>query len=442
MAGNGLPMIFQPPRVYVLAQVWANADAARRADRICSACPDAEVRTFAYRDLPDIVLEEGWSGAPRMGAMADVPPPIPVLTLYRFDEEAVKADAERMRAACPDGAGFRWDVAAGGGAFVWFTSDQEELAPNREHVCRPQWRLHLGRGCPHQCRYCGLGGYQISHLNVEDYIHHLADLLRQNPWQKTWLYDDIMDVVALEPQWDTLPPLMRFFESSEDRYLIIHTKSERWQPLVEAGAPRNTIIAWSLSGPTQSRQVEPVTGTTGSRIEAARQCQTAGMQIRYKFKPIVPVRNWREEATYTIDLALARTRPDNLSLTHLMWMTLADLRACIPPVLLDPEFLRAAESAAGEVDSRVGPFPAEARETVYRHYLSEIRARDAEVPVTVCTESLEMWKRLGGELGFTPATYVCGCGAGATPGLKELATSPWQDARLAKTWDGRALYQG
>ncbi len=114
MAGNGLPMLFQPPRVYVLADVFQNPDAARRADRICSACPDAEVRTFAYADLPDIVREEGWTGAPRMGTMADVPPPIPILTLYRFDEEAVRADADRMRAACPEGAGFGWNIAAGG----------------------------------------------------------------------------------------------------------------------------------------------------------------------------------------------------------------------------------------------------------------------------------------------------------------------------------------
>ncbi len=249
-----------------------------------------------------------------------------------------------------------------------------------------------------------------------------------------------MDVMALEPQWDTLPPLMRFFESTGDRYLIIHTKSDRWQPLVEAGAPRNTIIAWSLSGPTQSRQVEPMTGTTESRVEAARRCQAAGIQIRYKFKPIVPVRNWREEASYSIDLALSRTRPDNLSLTHIMWMTLEDLEGCIPPALLDPEFLQAAESAGEAPDPRVGPFPADAREAVYRHYLSEIRARDPQVPVTLCTESLEMWRRLGGELGFTPSTYVCGCGAGATPGLDELPTNPWQDARLARTWDGRALY--
>jgi hypothetical protein len=77
------------------------------------------------------------------------------------------------------------------------------------------------------------------------------------------------------------------------------------------------------------------------------------------------------------------------------------------------------------------------REEVYRHYLREIRCRNADIPVTICTESLDMWRRLGDDLGVTPSSYVCGCGAGATPGLRELDTSPWVDAQAAKTWDGQ-----
>lgn len=422
----------------MLKDVWQNVDAATRAERICSACPDAEVRSFTHDDLPDIVAEEDWGGWGAMGERSEVPPPIPILGLFRFDDEAVRRDAERMRQACPAHDRFRWDVAAGGHAFAWFTSDRQELSPNPQHVCRPQWRIHLGIGCPHQCCYCGLGQYQISHLNIEEYIAHLAELLRHNPWQKTWLFDDGMDVMALEPQWNALPPLMRFFESTKDRYLIIHTKSDRAQPIVDAGAPANTIIAWSLSGPTQSRLVEPMTGTMEGRVEAARQCQDAGIQIRYKFKPIVPVRNWREEATYTVDTALSRTEPDNLSLTVLMWMRASQLKACIPSGLLDQEYLQATEETPDLMgETRVGPFPDDAREAIYRHYLSAIRARNPEIPVTVCTESLEMWQRMGKDLGVTPATYVCGCGAGATPGRRMLETSPWLDAKAGKTWDGQ-----
>jgi len=436
------PLGFQPPRIYVLKDVWDDAPAARRATRVCEAWPGAEVREFAYDDLPDIVVEEGWGRSPKMGALDHVPPPIPVLVNARFNREAVDRDAERMLAAYPGEGGFPFHVAAGGAAFTFFCSALSTIKLNPEHVCRPQWRLHQGRGCPHQCAYCALGGCLISYVNTEAYIEKLAELVRRNPWQKTWLYDDVMDVLTFEPQMDTLAPLMRFFESTGDRYLILHTKSDRVAALIEAGAPKNTIIAWSLTGPTQSRRLERESGTTEGRIEAARQCQEAGLTIRYKFKPIVPVPDWREEARYTIDLALSRTRPDNLSMTSLMWMQVEDLKACIPEDLLDPEFLQAAEDAAERMrGSRMAPFPHDMREAVYRHYLREIRARDASIPVTISTESLAMWRSLGPDLGVTPANYVCGCGAGATPGKLLLETNPWQDALAARTWDGRTPEQ-
>ncbi len=440
MADGAPDMLFQPPRVYVLDGVWENADAARRAEGICAACQGADVRTFGYDDLPDIVVEEGWDRFPNMGTLDEVPPPIPVLGLHRFDEEAVAGDAQRMAEAYSGSGSFPFHVAAGGNAFVWFCSGRPDLKPSVDHVCRPQWRIHQGTGCPHQCGYCSLGGYMISHVNTADYIERLAELLRENPWQKTWLYDDVMDVAAIEPQWDVLGPLMKFFESTKDRYLVIHTKTDRWQPLVDVGAPANTIATWSLSGPTQSRQIEPLSGTTEGRIEAARRCGEAGMTVRYKFKPIVPVPNWREEATQTIDLALSVSRPDNLSMTVLMWMDVESLKACIPAELLDREFLEAAEAAAEEVaDMRVRPFPDDVRETIYRHYLAEIRARDATIPVTLSTESLEMWRRMGDALGCSPADYVCGCGAGSTPGLQTLQSNPWRDAAAARTWDGRPV---
>ena len=131
----------------------------------------------------------------------------------------------------------------------------------------------------------------------------------------------------------------------------------------------------------------------------------------------------------------------NLSLTSLMWMKVQELKQIIPESLLDPDFLHAAEDAEEQMrDLHVAPFPHEFRERIYRHYLSEIRSRDAEIPVTICTESLDMWGSMKGDLGFSPTTYVCGCGAGATPNRRALDTSPWQDAKPAVDWEGRPVF--
>lgn len=444
MSGEAPPLGFNPPRVYVLKEVWDDPQCARRAQNVCDACTGAQVRTFTLDELPDIIIQEKWDHAIRMGCLATVPPPVPILAKFQFDDKIVAQNEKRLQDAYAARGGtgaFNFHVAAGGSPFSFFCSGKSTLAPNPEHICRPQWRIHQGAGCPHQCAYCHLGGYIWTNVNTEEYIEHLGQLLRQNPWQKTWLYDDVMDVPTLEPQLDTLGPLMKFFETTGDRYLIIHTKTDRVESFLQADAPRNTIIAWSLSASTQSRQLEKVAGTTDSRIEAARRCEQAGIQIRYKFKPIIPVPNWREEAAQAIELALRTTRPDNLSMTVMMWMTAEIMETCIPPSLIEPAFLQAARDAAGEMNgSHVGPFPDDVREQIYRHYLNEIRRHDKDVPVTISTESLAMWERMGKDLGMTVANYVCGCGAGAVPGLRTLASNPWQDARQARRWDGKLVF--
>jgi hypothetical protein len=385
-----------------------------------------------------------------MGTLKVVPPPIPLLGLFDFDRNRQKATAKRMQDAYKGTGGFNWDLAAGGSVFRFFYSalgdfkcnNPEEIRPNPQHVCRACWRLNQGAGCAHQCAYCSLGGVLINHVNVDDYISHLAQLLARNPWQKTYLLDDAMDVPTLEPQLDMLAPLMRFFETTKDRYLIIHTKTDRVAGFLQANAPHNTILTWSLAGPTQSTQLEKIAGTTDGRIEAARQCQDAGFTVRFKFKPIIPVPRWKEDAAYTVAQALERTRPDNLSMTVLMWMGVDDLRNCIGDALLDPTCLAAAMEAREEMKSfHTGPFPIPTRAAIYRHYLTEIRQHNADIPVTLSTESLDIWKLLGPELGVRPGEYVCGCGPNATPGKKRLDINPWQDCKSAVCWDGTPVFE-
>ena len=144
-----------------------------------------------------------------------------------------------------------------------------------------------------------------------------------------------------------------------------------------------------------------------------------------------------------MDLALDRTRPDNLSLTALMWMQVEELERCIAADRLAPDFLDGARTAAESMrGKRVAPFPDFLRERIYRHYLRLIRARDTAIPVTLCTESVELWRALEADLAVTPGTYVCGCGAGATPQLRRLATNPWDEARAAAHLDGTLVFKG
>jgi len=191
----------------------------------------------------------------------------------------------------------------------------------------------------------------------------------------------------------------------------------------------NTIVVWSVSGPTQSKLIEPDAGTTEQRIEAARIAQEAGYQIRYKFKPIIPVKNWREDAAETVKMIFERTDPDVISLCVFMWHNYPDMVAKLPTELLDEGFLKAAEESQEAVANTMArPFPHGVRKTIYEHHLAEIRKYSPDVPVSLSTENFKMWGAMRDQLGCTATNYVCGCGPQSTPGAKKLACHPFKVA--------------
>jgi len=387
------------------------------------------IETYADEDLPMLLRERRLeAGRVPMGTLARVEDPILLFNTFRFaDEEAARARGRRFAA---DGIKVGGELL-GLEAFHWANYNLEGDGARLHKVCRPCWRIHLQKGCLHRCAYCGLGGLLVSMVNVDEYCRHLKELIDRHPWQQTYLLDDDADPPGLEPELGCLGELIEFFGTLEDRYLIIHTKTWNTDWLRRLKHNGKTIIVWSLSGATQSREIEPQAGTTEQRVEAARVAEQAGYPIRYKFKPIIPVRNWRREATEAIELALARTHPDVISLCCYMWMEVDEMKRRLGPLLerLEPDFLRQAEEQRGRVENpSTQPFPDAVRATIYSHYLAEIRRRNPTIPVSLSTESWQMWTQLGPELGMTATDYVCGCGPRTVPGACRLDMHPFKSA--------------
>ena len=417
----------EPPAVYIHESVMADERYRRRAEGVVAALEKpVEPIVFRDADLPALIAEHGL-GANRkpMGMLPEVRDPVLVFHTFRFDGRAAERHEALRAAGCNPKYG-AVSALLGYGAFHWANYNQKGDPHRHDKVCRPCWRIHLQNGCVHRCTYCGLGGLLVSMVNVEEYCEHLGEIIRRHPWQKTYLLDDDGDPPCLEPEHGTLGPLIEFFGTLDDRYLVIHTKTWNTSWMADLAHNGNTIIVWSLSGRSQSRLIEPKAGTTEERIEAARTAQQAGYQIRYKFKPIVPVKNWRDDAAHAVKLLFERTRPDMISLCCYMWMDIDEMLQRVDEDLLDPECVKAARECRDETEpTRTKPFPQSVREAIYDHYLTEIRKHDADIPVSLSTENFRIWKAFGPKLGFTATNYVCGCGPQSTPGARKLADHPF-----------------
>jgi len=435
---RGIRPLFGDARVYPIAPSAIYVHESAMADERCRERVDGVVRAlekpvepvvFGDHELPGLVADRGLGDSRRpMGTLPEVGDPALLFTTFRFDGR-FEERREALRSVGCDRDGGLTRSLLGYGAFNWANYNLEGDPARHDKVCRPCWRIHLQNGCLHRCLYCPFGSLLVSMVNVEDYCHHLGRIIERHPWQQTYLLDDDGDTPCLEPEHGTLGPLIEFFGTLRERYLVIHTKTWNTAWMGDLEHNGHTIIVWSLSGSAQSRLIEPKAGTTEERIEAARAAQEAGYQIRYKFKPIIPVRSWREDAAHAVKLLFERTNPDMISLCCFMWMDIDEMLRRVPEELLDPAFVAAAREGRGEMEpTRAKPFPQCARAEVYDHYLAEIRRWNPDVPVSLSTENFAMWKAFGPKLGFTATDYVCGCGPQSTPGSRKLECHPYQVA--------------
>jgi spore photoproduct lyase len=421
-----------PPAVFAHESVVGRQPDRGRMEAVVRATglDPADVVVFDDEGLPELLTEHGLVGRRRtMGTLAEVHDPVLLFNTFRFDGRRREREEWLAERTPVDNKILRLALL-GYGAWDWFPAGLKEDPWRHDKVCRACWRLHFQNGCPHRCLYCGFGGLLVTMTNIEDYIEQLDKVIAAHPWQLTYLFEDDADVPCLEPELGCLGPLVEHFGTLDSRYLIIHTKSANFDWMLDLDHRGNTVVVWSLSARTQSEQIEPRTGTWRERVEAARKMQEAGYTIRYKLKPIVPVANWREEASELIELALTETRPDVISLFSFAWMDVDRMKACLDPDLLDADYLRAAEEAVEEMkDCRAKPFPERVRAEIYQHHIDEIRKWHRDVPISLSTETWTMWRRFQDQLGAQPHNYVCGCGPQSTPWRTKLDCNAWAVAK-------------
>ena len=418
---------------------WALADerCASRMERMMEGfgVPVEQVRTLTEDEIKDVARERGWIGLDkRLGREPFMGAPDFVFSKFRWGDDE---DRERLFERRPFLAHTRYHARTflvalyGFGAYYHLENGKKKRA--RNVACWGLNDLHSAYGCFHKCLYCRRGAVESLMLNVEEFVEHVSDLVARNPWQKVFRYDVETDPLILEPEYGACAALVNDFAAMDDRYIILFSKSDNVDFLLDLDHKGHTIMLWTLSTPTVSRRIEVDTATTEQRIEAARKCQEAGYTVRFKCKPIIPISNWREEAEQTFEMLFASVQPDTISMEMLFFGSTQEWRELFDPSLFDPELYEMVEQheAAGAMDT-MHPFPDDFREEVYNHYADVIHRISPNTRLSLCAETPELWRRLGPRLGMTAESFACNCGPVAVPGVTadRITTTPDGCARL------------
>ena len=416
------------PAVYVHERVEADPCCLARVERMMSRIEcERDAAVVGDAELDEICAQHGWSemGGLRTGEINRTGDPIVIFNTFRW------ATAEEFGAIHEKYPHLKRYYLSGSGA--WTFRNGKATLKTHSGVCTNAYELHSAWGCLHICDYCNVLDFLNIMVNLEELVERFEGLMRENPWLKLWKYDNNTDILTFEPEYGASELMVDLFARQEDQYLMMYTKSANVDCLLPLDHKGKTIICWSLSGDTQSRLIEKNSATTSERIEAARKCQEAGYIVRARLSPIVPVRNWREEADAMLAEHLAKVKPDVLTMDTLKWTEPTKVWLMFDKPLWDDEYAGYVdEFAAMPPEQRPYPiipngkqlFPHDARVRMYRHFTDQIRRLSPATRIAFCGETPEIWAEFKDEVGMTPENYVCACGPTSAPGNPLFGVTP------------------
>ena len=410
-----------PTRVFVHKRVYEHPKALVRLKRMLRALGDPGVEDVDTADTDRVLAAAApgenapvMSGSVRMGHERRCEDPVFLFNTFVWDDDARLPVENSYSHSCATRIA---RLMAGVGEDFAFSRREPAFGePDGAYVCQGGWGIHSLKGCVHKCDYCEEGYIVNFMLDLEDFAEHVGAMMQRRPEQKVYRYDLYSDSICFEPEYGASAVLSELFARTDDKYLLYYTKSNNVQHLLDLPHKDHSIFYCTLSTETVCRKIERDTPSMADRIEGLRLCQEAGYVVRVGFSPIIPVRNWRKEATECLEELFTAVRPDTVRLWVMSLMSAEEMESLIDVALLDPGMVDRARAARIETPDHFGqPFPLDAREEIYAHYLDEARRISPQTPVSLCSENRQLWESLADRLNMTPEALYCCCGGVSVP---------------------------
>lgn len=264
--------------------------------------------------------------------------------------------------------------------------------------------INLDLNCPLDCSYCILQSYLSSplitiHVNIEDLWKQLDIFLHKKRHSALRIgTGELGDSLALDHITESSKDLVSYFRRKRNACFELKTKTTNIENILKTDPAENVVISWSLNSYRIAQEEEKGAPPVDERIDAAKRVSDKGFRLGFHFDPIIRYSGWKEGYREVIEKLLKTVDPSRIA-----WVSLGSLR--FPPPLkpiIKKRFPRTKiiydEFIQGK-DGKARYFKP-LRLELYNKIVSFIReAGGKEVPIYLCMESGEIWKKA---LGWKP----------------------------------------
>ncbi len=283
------------------------------------------------------------------------------------------------------------------GSFIKKCPGQQSRGDSR-NVCCDYFVINTVSNCHMECSYCYLQGYlnfpyMIVYANTGKLLEELATTFDSHPEQlfRTGT-GELADSLALDWITGYSGILADFFSQQKNAVLELKTKSDCIENLLGLHHNGKTAIAWSLNPPKIVKMEELYTATLEERLSAASRCAKAGYPVAFHFDPLVDYPGWQDGYESTVKSIF-----NSVPAERIAWISLGALR--MTPELHENMRKRFPFSPLplGELlpsaDGKLRYFK-EIRLTMYRKMIGWIKEYGSEIPVYLCMERPDVWKKI------------------------------------------------
>jgi spore photoproduct lyase len=268
-------------------------------------------------------------------------------------------------------------------------------------LCCQFYEAKWSNGCLYACDYCYLKGtfkwqrwkgrQQTVFGNTDELLDEVYEFLELK--EPMVLHTgEVADSLAVPGSEKLMAELIRIFGQQDKHTLLILTKSDNVDELLDVEHNGRTVIGFSINPPAIARRFEKGAATTEKRLRAAQKCIKAGYKVMVRVDPMIPVSGWRRQykalfkklnkmKLYGVVVGTLRAFPT------LRRLLSKDLRSLLPV----------------REDDRRYHLESELRWEMYRFAFKNLKFKR----MGTCKESGETWAKLVTEFG--PKRFLCNC---------------------------------
>lgn len=262
-----------------------------------------------------------------------------------------------------------------------------------EIACGKFWELRWAFGCPLDCNYCYLRGTMKGKMKPSIIkIHYVlsaieeafASLKQPTIFNSGELCDSLMNPSIMEQIAD------KFEQQKKHKLLLLSKFGPNNISFLVSKLRKQVICTWSLNSEEVAKKWELSAPSPKLRIEAAKMVSEIGIDTRIRIDPIFPIEGWKKHYQNLI-----HTLFDNLSPSHIILGTPRGLWKTI-------EYAKQANVDMSwtqffSEDSGWGKkLNFDKRKEIYTFFYDLLDSIGYDLKkVTMCKESVSMWKILG-----------------------------------------------